>query len=195
MSFPKATEMAHELVAKRIRKRSCVIDATAGNGHDTVFLAEKVGPTGKVFAFDIQEAALDATRARLEEAGHAAQVTLRLESHERLGEHLPKRHHGHVQAIMYNLGYLPGGDKTLTTRWHSTMAALRASLELISDSGIITVTAYPGHREGGEEANAIIQFGRWLDPREYRVLQYHFLNLTNDPPFLIAIERSPESLK
>lgn len=190
MSFPKATEMAHELVSKRIRKRSCVIDATAGNGHDTVFLAEKVGPTGKVFAFDIQEAALDATRARLEEAGQLGSVTLVRESHENIGEHLPKRHHGLVQAIMFNLGYLPGGDKAITTRWVSTMAALRDSLELISDSGIITVTAYPGHREGGEEANAIVQFGRWLDPREYRVLQYHFLNLTNDPPFLIAIERS-----
>ncbi len=192
MSFPKATEMAHELVAKRIRKRSCVVDATAGNGHDTVFLAERVGPTGKVFAFDIQEAAIEATRVRLEEAGHATQATLKMESHEHLGAHLPKRHHGHVQAIMFNLGYLPGGDKSVTTRWDSTMAALRTSLELISDSGIITVTAYPGHREGGEEANAIVQFGRWLDPREYRVLQYHFLNLTNDPPFLVAIERAPE---
>jgi SAM-dependent methyltransferase len=190
MSFPKATDMAHELVAKRIRKRSCVIDATAGNGHDTVFLAEKVGPTGKVFAFDIQEPALDATRARLEEAGHSTQVSLKNESHEHLGDHLPKRHHGHVQAIMFNLGYLPGGDKSVTTRWVSTMAALRASLDLISESGIITVTAYPGHLEGGEEANAIVQFGRWLDPREYRVLQYHFLNLTNDPPFLVAIERA-----
>jgi len=188
--FPHATEMAHALVAKHVRKRACVIDATAGNGHDTLFLAEKVGPAGKVYAFDIQEAALEATRARLEEAGLLAPVTLVRDSHEAMAERVPIRNHGHLQAIMFNLGYLPGGDKAVTTRWVSTLVALRAALTLVSESGIITVTAYPGHPEGAEEANAVVQFGRWLDPRAFRVVQYHFLNLANDPPFLVAIERA-----
>ncbi|MEM0897482.1 MAG: class I SAM-dependent methyltransferase [Verrucomicrobiota bacterium] len=189
MQLPKATEMSHQLVAKRLRKRQVVIDATAGNGHDAAFLAEKVGPDGKLFAIDVLADAIESTRKRLEEANLLKQATLIEDSHENLATIIPKTHHGKVRAIMFNLGYLPGSDKAVKTHWNTSMAAIRAGLEILAPGGIMTICAYPGHPEGAEEANALERFATWIDPYDYCAVSYQFLNLKNDPPFLVAIEK------
>lgn len=190
MPLPKATELAHQLAAKRLRRKVKAIDATAGNGHDTLFLAKKVGPDGKVWAFDIQESAIAATRERLETEGAAKQVVLHQSSHADMLELVPESAHGSIKLVMFNLGYLPGGDKSQTTRWPETIKAVRAALEIIADDGLITIVAYPGHPAGHEEANALMNFAQWLDPKIYSVARYGFENRPNKPPFLIAIERS-----
>ena len=189
MQLPKATEMSHQLVAKRIRKRQVVIDATAGNGHDSAFLAEKIGPDGKLFSIDVQTEAIESTRKRLEEADLLKQATIVLDSHDNLAEIIPKTHHGKVRAIMFNLGYLPGSDKSVKTRWETSIAAIRSGLDILAPGGIMTICAYPGHPEGAEEANALERFATLLDPYEFCAVSYQFLNLKNDPPFLVAIER------
>ncbi len=189
MQLPKATEMSHQLVAKRLRKRQVAIDATAGNGYDTAFLAEKVGPDGTVIAVDVQADAIESTRKRLEEVDMLKQTTLVEDSHENIAAIVPKEHHGKVRAIMFNLGYLPGSDKAIKTNWNSSIVAIRAGLELLAPGGIMTICAYPGHPEGAEEANALERFGKWLDPYDYCAVSYQFLNLKNDPPFLVAIEK------
>jgi len=189
MNLPKATEAAHQLVAPRIKKRNSVIDATAGNGHDTLFLAQAVGNGGKVFAIDSQEMAIAATRERIDASEFAKPVEYFCGSHADMSDLIPAAKHGKVKAIMFNLGYLPGGDKSITTSWPTTMKALRAGLEILTSGGILTLTVYPGHPAGAEEANVLEKFTAQLDPNEFRVARYGFTNLKNDPPFLIAIDK------
>jgi predicted methyltransferase len=149
------TTRAHRAVAEVVRPGDTVIDATAGNGHDTCFLAGLVGPTGKVYAFDVQPEAIEATRQRLEAAGLAAQARLLDSGHERMDAALPMALKGRISAIMFNLGYLPGGDKTIVTRPSSTTRALELATEWLKPGGILTVMAYPGHDGGAKELEAV----------------------------------------
>lgn len=146
------TELAHR--ASRVKPGDVAIDATAGNGHDTLFLAERVGPAGIVYAFDIQEAALRSTAKRLAAAG-MTNVRLFQNDHAHMPSWIEPQHHGNIAAVMFNLGYLPGGDKTMITRTTSTLAAIDAGLQLLRLGGILTVLAYPGHPGGREEMLAV----------------------------------------
>lgn len=176
--------MAHALVAGWAGPGDVVVDATVGNGHDTEVLARLVGPAGRVVGFDVQEQALEATRARLAAAGLAAELVHM--SHARLGEHVPDA----VAAVMFNLGYLPGGDKSLVTTTGQTMSGLEAALARLRPGGGMTVMCYPGHPGGAQEADAVTGWAGALDPRRYRVLRCEQLNPAGPaaPPFLIAVE-------
>ena len=187
MNFPKATEMAHQLVAARIKKRNSAIDATAGNGHDTLFLAQTVGNGGKVFAIDLQEEAIEATRERIEASDFAKPVEYFCHDHAEMKDIIPPGKHGKIKAIMFNLGYLPGGDKSATTTWPSTLKAIRAGLDLLREGGLLTIVVYPGHSAGKQEAIALDKFSTQLDADEFSVVRYEFANLRNEPPYLIAI--------
>jgi predicted methyltransferase len=189
MRFPKATEMAHRLVAERLSEGALAVDATAGNGHDTLFLARRVGAAGVVYAFDVQQAALDETARRLAEAGADGGLRLCAAGHETMSEAIDAGHHGEIAVVMFNLGYLPGGDKSKTTRGETTLAALRQALRLLAPGGLMTVACYPGHPAGAEEAGEVSQFLAGLDQGEYRVARYGFENLVNAPPFLLAVEK------
>ena len=189
MRLPKATEMAHYLVGERLKKRHAAVDATAGNGHDTLFLARAVGGGGKVFAIDVQSDALGQTAGRLREAEVKKQVELIEGSHVDLPSLIPTELHGEVSVVMFNLGYLPGGDKSLTTKWDTTLPALRAGLQILRAGGLMTVVCYPGHAAGAEEANAVSRWVQTLDQVEVRVARYAFENTTSAPPLLFALER------
>ena len=140
---------AHDWISRVVSPGDAVVDATAGNGHDTVFLARLVGPSGQVHAFDVQEEAIRATRERLEKEGLLTpSVRLHLASHDRLAELVG----GPVKAIVFNLGYLPGGDKKTVTRTECTLAALEQAAALIAPNGLLSVMCYPGHEGGKEEA-------------------------------------------
>ena len=190
MRFPKATEMAHRLVAERLFEGAVAVDATAGNGHDTLFLAERVGVSGVVYAFDVQRAALDETTRRLSGAGLDGRLRLCAAGHETMAELVDAGHRGAVAVVMFNLGYLPGGDKTKTTQGETTVAALRQALELLAPGGLMTVACYPGHPAGAEEAGEVSRFLAGLAQGEFRVLRYGFENLVNAPPFLLAVEKA-----
>lgn len=180
-----ATALAHALVGSRVAPGDTVVDATVGNGHDTAFLAGLVGPTGRVFGFDIQPAALAATAARL---GTPANVTLIEAGHEQLGTHLPADVIGRVAAVMFNLGYLPGGDKRIITRSETTLAALEAALAIIAPGSLVTAVVYPGHPGGREEADAVRAFASRLDCN-VATLATSRLDLSAAAPSLIAFER------
>lgn len=143
------TRQAHDWLRTKIPPGGRVVDATAGNGHDTLFLAQLVGPDGRVFAVDIQLEALVATKSRLGEL--MDRVTLVEGDHAELGRHIPTEWHGRVDAVVFNLGYLPGGDKQVITRAPSTLAALRQSLAILKEGGALCVVAYPAHPGGSEE--------------------------------------------
>lgn len=151
-------QQAHQLLAERLQQGDTVIDATVGNGHDTLFLAAQVGVTGKVYGFDIQQQALDTAYERLQQAGEAAQVSLFHAGHETMSLLVPESAHGRVKAVMFNLGYLPGGDKRRTTGVSTTLAALQAALTMLSSGGLISLLAYTGHPGGREEAELVKQW-------------------------------------
>ncbi len=159
------TRLAHDLISETVESGDVVIDATVGNGHDTLFLAELVGPDGRVIGFDIQQQALNDTLSRLEQIGFAQRAKLLNISHEQLLEGISQAFGGRcARAIMFNLCYLPGGDKQLTTRAESSLQAMRQALELLCEDAILSVIAYPGHPAGLEEATEIRRFMQTLQP-------------------------------
>jgi glycine oxidase len=151
---PPLTQQAQELVRHVVRSGETVIDATAGNGHDTQFLSELVGPEGTVFAFDVQRDALKKTSRRLEDAG-LKNVVLHQNDHARMVDLIPEQDHGQVAAVMFNLGYLPGGDKSLTTNQDSTRQAIRQAVSLVRPDGVVTILAYTGHDGGAQESDTV----------------------------------------
>ncbi len=156
-SRPKSlTQLAHNIIRRIVQPGDTVIDATAGNGNDTQMLATLVGPAGRVIAIDIQRSAIDSTSSRLAKAGLTADL--------RLGDHastLAKLQTSglRVKAIMFNLGYLPGGDKQITTLSTSTRAAIQSACEMLLPAGAVTIIAYRGHAGGLEEA-AVVE--KWI---------------------------------
>jgi predicted methyltransferase len=172
-----------------LRSGDLAIDATVGNGHDTVFLAQTVGATGRVLGFDVQAAALGMAQDRLHRAGVSERVRLVQAGHETLGTHLPCEGR-RLRAVTFNLGYLPGGaDKTVVTRPETTVAALTAATRELGSGGIITVVLYTGHPGGAEEAAAVREWAKGLPQTYWSVLSYRFVNQRGTPPALLAIER------
>jgi SAM-dependent methyltransferase len=172
------TESAQRAWKSALGPRSWAIDATAGNGHDTRFLAETVAPGGHVFAFDIQDAALKATASRLDAANLLERVTLIKGDHARMRDSLPCGIRGQVRLVCFNLGYLPGGDHSCTTRPESTLPALHEALLLLAPEGLLSVIAYRGHPGAEAEAASVAAFFNHL-PAPWQCLQHRE---TGNPP-------------
>ncbi len=153
------TTIAQQRLAAVIKPGDAVVDATVGNGHDTLFLARQVGATGQVWGFDVQARALAATRELLQTHGLAASVRLLNTGHQDLARSLPASLDGRLAAVMFNLGYLPGSDKRITTQPVTTIAALDASLGWLRPGGVISLLVYRGHHGGQHEADAVLA---WL---------------------------------
>ncbi|WP_411845518.1 class I SAM-dependent methyltransferase [Roseibacillus persicicus] len=148
------SDQAKEAITRVLEEGDTAIDATMGNGWDTVFLAETVGPSGKVLAFDVQEAALKKTDKRLERAGVRERCQLVHQGHETMGEHVS----GGVGAVMFNLGYLPYADRSVITTEGTTLRALQTAREILRPGGVITIICYRGHPGGQDEARAVWQW-------------------------------------
>ena len=177
---PRPTALAQEILKPLIRPGDLVIDATAGNGHDTVFLAECVGPEGKVLAFDVQEAALVSARARV---GEGAWVEFFHESHGNMGAHAAD---GSVAVVMFNLGYLPGENHALTTEAAETLCALEIAARLLKSGGGLSVICYPGHSAGAAEAAAVEAWMSALAGGGWRVAKYGAVGTRRPAPFLLV---------
>lgn len=184
MNFKRIVPMAHDLLAARVQVGDAVVDATAGNGHDTVFLAQRVGETGQVYTFDIQHKAIENTRNKLEAAGLSARAKLCLRCHSEIAHTVAEP----IQAAVFNLGYLPGSDQRVATKPDTTVEAISAALSILNVGGIVVIVLYRGHRGGREEAAAVEQYVRTLSPARYTVLKYEYINLLNDPPYILAVE-------
>jgi predicted methyltransferase len=181
----KPLYMAREFVSACVSGGDLVIDATAGNGHDTLFLASLVGDKGKVLSFDVQKEAIETTRQLLEGENLIHRVDLILDSHENMSDYV----HGFVSAVMFNLGYLPGGEHDTITRPETTVNALKAGLLMLRPGGIITVVIYTGHEGGKEERTALFSFCANLNQKQFTVLHYSVINQIHDPPSLLVIEK------
>jgi len=150
------TEQAHKIILQQLKPGDIAIDATVGNGHDTLFLAQQVGCKGKVFGFDIQQQAIDSTQEKLNNESKFNHIELFQTSHSNLAQYIPAKYHGNINVFMFNLGYLPGSDKSIITQTESTLSALNQAIDLLAQPGLITIAAYPGH-SGGDSENDVIK--------------------------------------
>ena len=173
-------EMAHDFLSQVITKDDVVVDATMGNGHDTLFLAKLAK---QVYAFDIQEQALEKTSQRLLEAG-LTNVELLLQGHETVDQFVTE-----AKAGIFNLGYLPSADKSIITKPQTTIEALEKLCQMLVKGGRIAIMIYYGHEGGDIERDAVMDYISQLPQQEYTATIYRTLNQINNPPFLIMIEK------
>ena len=187
--------MAYELRSARWLAADCqravilpgdrVIDATMGNGHDTLFLARLVGDTGHVTAFDLQPDAVKSTAARLAENGVADRCELHCLGHEHMAEIVTEP----VRAVVFNLGWLPGGDKSVTTRWETTKRAVEAAMGLLLPGGVITICVYPGHEAGDIERRSLTEWLAQVRPQAFNILHQRFLNAGPGAPECVILQK------
>ena len=173
-------EMAHDFLAQVITQEDIVVDATMGNGYDTLFLARLAK---QVYAFDIQEQALEKTSQRLQEAG-LTNAELILQGHETVDQFVTE-----VKAAIFNLGYLPSADKSIITQPQTTIEALDKLCQMLVKGGRIAIMIYYGHEGGDIERDAVMDFVSQLPQQEYTATIYRTLNQINNPPFLVMIEK------
>ncbi len=177
-------QLAHEFLAAHVKEGDLCIDCTAGRGHDTAFLCELVGESGRVIAFDIQTDAVESTNALLAERGLSDRAEVHCVSHSEVDKYAEE---GTVSAIVFNFGWLPGGDHTVNTRKETSLEALEKGLRLLRPDGIVSLSIYYGRDTGTEERDALLEYLRGLSVREYTVLVSEFVNRPNDPPISVRI--------
>ena len=183
--FRSARFWAAELMASALYPGARAVDATMGNGRDTRWLCEQVGPKGRVYAFDVQSEAVARTRALLESEGMLDRATLFCEGHQRMGEFVNEP----VDGVMFNLGWLPGAEHAVTTLARTTLPAAEAALSLLKPGGLLTICVYPGHDEGARELKALTEWASALDPASFDALLKCYMNQPNRPPQLIAVRK------
>jgi len=175
-----------EVLKNKVAKGNIVIDATVGNGNDTILLAELVGEEGKVYGFDIQKEAINITKLKLIEKDLIERVYLINDGHENIDKYINEK----VDLIIFNLGYLPGGNHEIVTKEETTISALEKSLNLLKENGLLLVTTYLGHNEGKKEDTRIKLYFSSLDQKKFNVLKFEFINQINYPPVLYCVEKN-----
>lgn len=185
MKLERILPFSKTLITSHIQEDSIAIDATCGNGNDTLFLAEHV-PHGHVYGFDIQKSAIQNTAEKVKNYNN---VTLIQDGHENIVEHLDVTKSGMVDAAIFNLGYLPKGDKSIVTRPETTIKAIESIFNVLSVEGIIVLVIYHGHEEGQVERDAVLDYLEQFDQNKAHILKYQFINQVNHAPFICAIEK------
>lgn len=185
MVLKQALQRSHEIAARLIQQGDTLVDATMGNGYDTLFLAELAGHNGKVYAFDIQQEAIENTRTRLERKGVLERCVLIRDGHEKMNEYIQEP----VKLVMFNLGYRPGGDHTLCTQGETTIQAIHAAFDKLVVNGLIIIVIYHGGDSGFDERDFLLQKLPEFDSQSAAVMVTRFVNLPNNPPILVCVEK------
>lgn len=184
----KTTELAMYIASAYTFPGCVIVDATCGNGHDTLALA--ASEPSKLYAFDIQQQAVDNTAALLRSEGYGHRldngtIDIICDSHGNMQEHVDKP----ADLIVFNLGYLPGGNKAVTTSASETQNAITASLDLLNKGGLLCITMYSGHTEGFEEKRMLMEMAADLDSKLYHAAYVNFINQRNSPPEILLITK------
>ncbi len=182
-------DLAHTLWSKILSEKDLVIDATCGNGKDSLFLAKALDPLkGTLFCIDIQSTAIENTRALLEkELPSSSHVEYYNQSHETLPLIPPNLY---CKLIVFNLGYLPSGDKSITTKVSSTLLSISSSLELLAPGGMLSITCYPGHLEGEKEQEALVEYLSKLSPLQWAFTSSFWSNRNASPSLFLVQKKS-----
>lgn len=178
------TQWCAGFIRSQVKEGDICIDATMGNGNDTLLLSQLCGVTGQVLAFDIQQQAVEATARRLKEAQAPANYQLLLESHTNMEQHAKPET---VNCIVFNFGYLPGGDHMLATQGETSIQALSQALTLLKKGGMISLCIYSGGDSGFEERDQILAWLKELDSHRYLVIKSDYYNRPNNPPIPVLI--------
>ena len=173
------TYWCHEIIRSQAEAGGCYIDATMGKGNDTLFLCELAGENGKVLAFDIQQEALDVTKELLKTHGKEMQAELILDGHEHMDRYAGKES---ADVICFNFGYLPGGNHSISTKTKTSLEAIEKGLTLLKHGGMMSLCIYSGGDTGFEEKDAILQYIKEINPKEYTVIVNEYYNRENNPP-------------
>jgi hypothetical protein len=191
MQRTSLVNVAHNHIKEVLRPGNIAIDATVGNGYDTLFLVEQVSPSGRVFGFDIQQAAIELTWMKVKTHCNGTLrpeiLTLIQASHVDMNDKIPIQYHGNISAIMFNLGYLPGGDKRIITHTDSTVTALNLAIRMLSSNGVVTVLAYPGHQGGDLETDQVKNWCEQLDKDQFTVSFFYSAENKESAPRLFVI--------
>ena len=179
-----ALNIIHRIIEEKVQPGDICIDATAGRGNDTLFLAKLVGVTGHVTAFDIQQDAVDSTRALLEANGMSDRADVLLKSHSEMDEVCEE---GTVSCITFNFGWLPKGDHNIFTNKSTSIPAIEKGMKLLKSGGIMTLIIYYGRETGVEERDALLEYLPTIDSGRYTVIEMPFVNRPNCPPIPIVI--------
>lgn len=183
--FFNSVNIARNIMSNYIKDGDIALDCTVGNGNDTLYLAKLVGENGKVYGFDIQSIALKITREKLEKENLINRVLLIEDSHENIDKYVSEK----PNFIIYNLGYLPGGDKSIKTNSITTINSLEKALKLLKNNGLLLITSYTGHSGGKEEKEKVETYLKTLDQKYANILKFNFINQKNNPPILYGVEK------
>ena len=185
----RIAHLAQELLHSRLSAGDLVMDATMGNGHDTLFLWKRVQPTGKVIAFDVQPQAISSTKALLLANGWdgtKSSIDLVLESHRHFTRYIDRP----LKAVMFNLGYLPGSDRKITTNWSEMKPVMDLLVnQHLAVGACVSIVSYPGHQAGKAEQTELLRYVRKLPSKTWGVLEIVRSNVTDAAPMLIIIEK------
>lgn len=184
--FINAVDIAKKIMEEYVQEGHIVLDCTVGNGNDTITLCHLVGDKGKVYGFDIQSIALEITKEKLIKEGLEDRVILINDSHEHLDKYIFQK----LDFIIYNLGYLPKGNKEIKTEKESTLISIKKALSLLKKNGLLLVTCYTGHKGGMEEWKALKDYFTKLNQRDFNILEFNFINQKNNPPILYGLEKN-----
>ena len=179
-----ALKLSHEHMKAHVKEGDTVIDATAGKGRDTLLLSNLVGNSGHVYAFDIQKEAIDQTSTLLSE-NNRENVSLILDSHHKMAEYVKS-----AKAVIFNFGFLPGGDHNIYSHGDTSTKAIDAALSILEEDGFISICSYYGGDTGFEERDALLSYLENLDQKKYTVMLQSFHNRKNCPPLFIIIEKN-----
>lgn len=171
-----------QFILAHLGEGDTAVDFTMGNGHDTAFLSKTVGEHGRVYAFDVQQQALECTKDLLAREHCPDNCTLVLDSHHKVKDYVKTP----IRAGMFNLGYLPGSDKSVTTMRVTTMPAIEAAIDLLDHGGVLTVAVYPGHAEGDAEGRMLDAYFATLDRKRICCTQIRILNSPTSPFFTVV---------
>lgn len=188
MSFKyinNAVNISKHLMALIVEEGDSVVDATVGNGNDTLYLAKLVGEHGKVYGFDIQKCAINTTKQKLIDQKMLNRVVLINTGHENINKYIKEK----VKVVVFNLGYLPKGDKNIKTSADTTIEAIKKSLQILDKNGMLLIICYTGHEGGLEEKESVFDYLKRLNQKEYNVLKFKFINQINNPPILFGVEK------
>jgi len=183
--YNRSTNIIKLYMENQLKADSVVIDCTMGNGHDSLYAKELMGKSGKLYGFDIQAMALEKSKILLEAHNLSDHVFYIKDSHEHVDQYVTEK----VDLIMFNFGFLPGGDKSITTFFESSSTAIKKSFDLLKQYGIITMIFYPGHEEGKRELLQIMSDLEKIDQRDFDIHHGRFINQINNPPEYVVIQK------
>lgn len=180
------TEWCSHFIKLQVQPGDLCIDATAGNGHDTLLLSQLAGPEGRVLAFDIQKAALYSARQHLSDHHAPDNVTCLLDSHSHMEQYAQP---DTVSCIVFNFGYLPSGDHKISTKSETSISAIAQGLRLLKKDGLMSLCIYSGGDSGFEERDALLKYLQTLDHKQYLVILSCYYNRPNHPPIPVLIRK------